>query len=323
MELTLWITTALMGVLAISQALGSTPLIVLFVGHAITWYALAPALPIAIVAAVTRVDGWWLLVVVNAAIAAAHAALLWPVLRHERAPAPAPEDPSFSLVFANTYYENERTADTAAALLDLDPDVIALAEYTPDMESSLRAKGAFERYRFQVGAADVTRDGIVLMSKLPLMDGVHHRIGDVPGVDATLDVEGRAVRVLVVHPLAPLHRRDLRSWRRDLATYRQLLSAAADGPAPMVVVGDFNAARGHPELRALVDRTPFRSAHEWLGRGFSTSWPIDGVMPPFVRIDHAFVHALVPVRVDDLDTPGSDHRGFELRCSVPRTATGR
>jgi len=37
-----------------------------------------------------------------------------------------------------------------------------------------------------------------------------------------------------------------------------------------------------------------------------------GVLPPpFVRIDHAlFGDGITPVAIDDLDVPGSDHKGF-------------
>jgi len=314
-ELVAWVCTALMGALALSQAIGRTPQVTLFVLQATTWIALAPSAPVAITAAVT---GRWLLALVNIVILAALAVLTAPLLRRDAVTTTRPSDPLATIVFANTYYENERPDDTVAALLDLDADLLALAEYTPAIEASLGAKGAFERYPFQVGAAEVTRDGIVLLSRLPITAGAHRDIGDVPGIDATVDVDGVPLRVVVVHPVAPTRARDLRSWTRDLRTYRVLLDEAAASGEAVLVVGDFNAARGHPDFRALVDATPFRSAHEWLGEGWSTSWPINGITPAFVRIDHALVHGVIPTGVTDVDPPGTDHRAFALRFAVPR-----
>ena len=315
LELILWICTAAMALLALSQVAGATPHVIAFVAQATTWFALAPSIPLAIVAGI---GGWWPLMAVNVAIAGVLVWLTVPIVRRDLLPDPHTGDPRASLVFANTYFESTRPDDTAAALMDADADVLAMAEYTPEMEASLRAKGAFERYPYVVGRAEVTRDGIILLSRIPLASGRHADIGDVPGVDAVLDLDGVHVRVLVVHPLASVHARDLRSWRRDLRTYRRLFDAYTAAGERVIVVGDFNACRGHPDFRALVDRTAFRSAHEWLGRGFSTSWPIDGAMPAFVRIDHALVHGVLPTSCDDIDTPGSDHRAFELHFAAPR-----
>jgi len=47
-----------------------------------------------------------------------------------------------------------------------------------------------------------------------------------------------------------------------------------------------------------------------------------GVLPPpFVRIDHAlFSDGVTPLRIDDLDVPGSDHKGFVATFAFTQAA---
>src|SRR5690606_25218056 len=92
-----------------------------------------------------------------------------------------------------------------------------------------------------------------------------------------------------------------------LAAVRPALPA---GPA--VMTGDFNAARWHPQFRAVL-ASGWRDAHELLGRALRPSWPIGHpvLRVPFVRIDHALVtDDLVVTDVRDVRVAGSDHRGL-------------
>jgi len=63
----------------------------------------------------------------------------------------------------------------------------------------------------------------------------------------------------------------------------------------------------------------WRDAHEAVGRGLSTSWSTLGLVPSFVRLDHALVdHRLVVCDVADFTVTGSDHRGFVVTIARPR-----
>jgi endonuclease/exonuclease/phosphatase (EEP) superfamily protein YafD len=85
------------------------------------------------------------------------------------------------------------------------------------------------------------------------------------------------------------------------------------------MTGDFNASWWHPEFRNVL-ASGWRDVHQVVGRGLSTSWPVDRfVLPPFIRLDHALVNdGLVVERVTNLDIPGSDHGG--LIVSVRRAS---
>ena len=100
---------------------------------------------------------------------------------------------------------------------------------------------------------------------------------------------------------------DFDGWRNDLAIAREVGRTTT---RPTLLIGDLNASYWHPDFRRLLD-AGFVDAHAAAGSGFSTSWPTNGVIPPFVRLDHALTTAgLVSTAVDDVDVPGSDHRGM-------------
>ena len=145
------------------------------------------------------------------------------------------------------------------------------------------------------------------------------RIGSRLGLEATLDVDGQPVRFLMVHPFPPVSDgRTSREWADSLDAIGD--AATTPGP-PTVVVGDFNASRWHPPFRELLGRG-LRDVHEWMGRGFSTSWPVAWDLPPFVRLDHALLGpGVVPTEVRELHVPGSDHRGFVADLAVNQGST--
>ena len=108
-----------------------------------------------------------------------------------------------------------------------------------------------------------------------------------------------------IHTQSPIHH--ARTWANDL----DVLAAAPSPDEPAVMVGDFNAAWTHRHFRRIANRG-WSDAHRTLGIGTRNSWRIDKPpLPPFVRIDHAMVNdGLAVVAIDDIDLPGSDHRGF-------------
>ena len=182
------------------------------------------------------------------------------------------------------------------------------------MHTELVAAGVERRYPYRLVRVLDDSQGLALYSRFPIVVGDIHLIGTRLGLEAVLDVKGRQLRVLVVHPYPPIFN-GVRSaeWASSLDAIGDL--ATAPGP-PTLVVGDFNASRWHPPFRHLLGRG-LRDAHEWLGHGFSTSWPTNWPTPPFVRLDHALLGpGLVPTAVDDLAVPGSDHRGFVVDLSL-------
>mgnify|MGYP000287752026 CR=1 FL=1 len=85
---------------------------------------------------------------------------------------------------------------------------------------------------------------------------------------------------------------------------------------------DPTKVRTYSDFRRLLD-AGFVDAHAAAGSGFSTSWPTNGVIPPFVRLDHALTTGgLVATDVEDFDVAGSDHLGMFVTVAPTRPATG-
>ena len=309
LELLAWLTVALMGIVTLSQAGGWTLLPPLYALQALTPYLLLPAALIAVVALLRRRR---LMAVTALGIVVAVIWVLAPVLFHADAAAAPVGAPTFTVAHSNAYFKTERPQEAADALLAEFADVMAVTEQSPQLEAALTAAGIGERYPFQVGSASDERNGVALYSRFPFVAAVVRDIGGQPGVDATIDVNGSPVRVLVVHPLPGVDRASLDELQRGLPIIEAI---GRDDTLPTLIIGDFNSSRWHPDFRRLLRH--WTDAHESLGEGLSASWPTDWPLPPFVRLDHALMDdGVTALAVHDVDVPGSDHRGFTVTLAL-------
>jgi endonuclease/exonuclease/phosphatase (EEP) superfamily protein YafD len=304
-----WVLIAGMGVVLATQALGRTPLPVVFAAQALTPYMLPVAIVLVVVAAATGSLGM--------AIAAAFVAigvgwLMTPIVFRPRRQLLDTGGPTLTVAHANVLLDNARPVDAARVLFELDADVLSLTEHMMTIREQLLALGIERTHPHRLERVPGDRDGIALFSRYPIT-GQLREIGHQLAIEATIDHHGVPIDVLVVHPLPGLNRNWLRRWRDDMASIER---AATSTGRPTVVVGDFNASRWHPAFRRIL-HGELVDAHEQLGRAFSVSWPTRGPMPAFVRLDHALVsRGLVATAIDDVTVPGSDHRGFVVTVAV-------
>ena len=310
-----WLAVAAMGALAITQALGFGLIGPLPVMQSLTPWLLLPAFPIAVIAA-WRPRG--ALALTAAGVALALLVLSAPIAFPGGRPDVAPDAPRFSVAFANVYHHNA-SATAGEAVLAPDADVLAVVELNEAMAEHLEQLGVDDRYPYRVARPHWSSEGLALYSRFPIVSDEIRRIGSRLGLEAELDVDGQPVRVFVVHPFPPVSDgRTSREWADSLDAIGD--AATTPGP-PTVVVGDFNASRWHPPFRHLLGRG-LRDVHEWMGHGFSTSWPVAWDLPPFVRLDHALLGpGMVPTGVRELHVPGSDHRGFVADLAVTQGST--
>ena len=228
-----------------------------------------------------------------------------------------PDSPAVTIAMAKVLFTNRRTV--AAARRCLDPgaglhgaDVLTAVELTSSFVGELQAQGISGRYEHVIiDTGDDLGDGVGLWSRYPLHGVGLRSIGGMRAVDVVVHVDAlTAVRVVVVHPLPPLDRERWRRWER---AHRELADLAAEQPEmPVIITGDFNAARWHRVWRDLLGSAGLRPAHA-VARRRKPSWgPVAGRFA-VVRIDHALVGG--PLTVDwvgDFTVPGSDHRGLTV-----------
>lgn len=119
-----------------------------------------------------------------------------------------------------------------------------------------------------------------------------------------MDFEGGPLRIYAVHTVAPVGT-GRPAWAKGL---RIVADQVQEERLPAVVAGDLNATWGHRAFRDLLDAglTDGAAAR---GRPFQLTWPRDGRLAPFARIDHALTGpglAVTSIRTGRGE--GSDHR---------------
>lgn len=302
-----WAMVAVMGSIVITQAIGWTGHPVVYGLQAFTPYLLSVAAPICVAATFARRR---VLAGTTALIVVALAVLVLPIVRH-REPAP-PGTVRFTVTHSNAYFRNTDPDAAAAALLASGSDILAITEFTADLEASLLAQGAAAVYTERVGTPSTQRYGVALYSRYPIVASEVTAIGNQTGIVATISVRDSRMRLVVAHPLPGVKRTNLDLLADDLRAIGEVARSPGD---PTIVVGDFNASRWHPDFRELLD--DFADAHEVLGRGWSMSWPADRWYPPFVRLDHILLGSgTTVIAIDDFDVPGSDHRATTARLAL-------
>ena len=177
----------------------------------------------------------------------------------------------------NIQYGNEGLDSVIAVINAEKPDIVGLQELDVHWDprsrfvdqAALIAKGTGMEYRFariyQLPNTDSTKPprefGVGVLSRYPIRSFTNHVIArlstqeanpvpkPLPGfLDATLDVNGTAVRVLNVHL----------DFRRDPAVRKMqvadMLAAMGSSSMPTLMFGDMNARPDAPELEPLFKR---------------------------------------------------------------------
>ena len=314
-----WLVAAAMGTLALTQAFGVTHFPLVYAAQALTVPLLAPAIPLAAVAlwigARSGDRPTLALGAVCVGISASLVVLVAPTVppMFGRTTLPrAAAAPRITVAVGNVYFDNPTPERAVAAMLATDADVLVVVEYSGASENEFTAQGADQRYVHRIGTPSDRRNGLAIYSRFPLVNAKITPVGDQDGIDATLDVDGTPMRLLVVHPLPGRSPARLGQLERDIRTIGDV---ASEGDIPTAVLGDVNASRFHPALRQLLG--DFSDVHEALGQGLSASWPTNRRVPPFVRLDHALVSGrMTATSVRDIGLPGSDHSGFVVELGL-------
>ncbi|MGQ3384104.1 endonuclease/exonuclease/phosphatase family protein [Glutamicibacter sp. TV12E] len=194
-----------------------------------------------------------------------------------------------------------------------DPDVLVLVETSEPLHQRLAAQGALDTLPYR--SAPVPAGGeadTVIYSRYPARE----RSGSL-GPDATnwyglpiVDIASPRgpITVVGVHIYPPLQ--DARRWQGGLLAMQQWVDKKED--EPMILAGDFNSTRAHPQFRELVSSMgPERSLFP------VSTWPTGGRVPPMIGIDHVLARGLVPLKQEAAKIDGSDHLALIVKLGVP------
>jgi vancomycin resistance protein VanJ len=199
-------------------------------------------------------------------------------------------------------------------------DIVALQEVNVVQAAALESS-LLDDYPYRVLAPDGLA-GIGLLSRYPIVeyDLFHLQTRAFPYLQATLDVEGHPLTVIVAHPIPPGFSRSLTvGYRANGQVDFPPLAERATAGGPTLLLGDFNATDQSQSYAILAD-AGLIDAHRVAGWGFSPTFPAAGryipsptvmlplPVPPLVRLDYVWTTADIhPVRVWRGDSAGSDH----------------
>ena len=279
-----------------------------------TLHAVFPVLmvPAVIVFVVSLARRRFLLLLLSAALAVSG----WFAIAPARSKLPPPAwvrgAATFTIASSNVYFENKNPTEAARSLMARNADVVVVTELTESFLRTLDDQGFATAYPHRSTVMASVSNGAGVFSKFAFREARRWGSDKFPDVDIELP-NGQVVRVLSVHPLPPLEDRPSKTWNRDLQRLKE--RAQDEEGRPFTAVGDFNGARWQPRFGALL--AEYGDAHEAVGKGLTTSWPMNQMVPRFTRLDHALFNGLLyPTAVEDFTVPGSDHRAFEVRFAV-------
>jgi endonuclease/exonuclease/phosphatase (EEP) superfamily protein YafD len=216
--------------------------------------------------------------VVFAVAALANVAVMWPYLVATAPRASAGE--ALEVVSYNVGISSPERDEAMRWVGDQTPDLVFLYESSFEWEDSIMRVGLPLEIVASVPAGRLA--GITVLARPEL----NARPVDTPfdpsqGLGVAVDLGGRSIEVVGLHPPSPIN--PGRAGRRDA-----LLAAAGDWVAnrtsPVLVVGDLNATPWSHAFRSLLRRGSLSDSLR--GRGMQPSWPA-GWGPLMIPIDHA------------------------------------
>lgn len=212
----------------------------------------------------------------------------------------------------NTKNGDASAEEVVALVREKNVEVLCLQELSDEFLSELAAAGIYDvlpHYVISDAASEVSnggRNGIWTMAPMSNVSGNLLPIETSSMPAGTIEIGGRAVRVVSVHPNSPVRgAQDL--WDEGLS----VIGSLSDYDHTYLVMGDFNSTWNHARFRELLG-SGFVDAGEQAGEGFHMTYP-SGALPSLIEIDH-IVYArdsgIVVSELEAVEVSGTDHRAL-------------
>jgi len=197
--------------------------------------------------------------------------------------------------------------DAAGPLLALSPDVLAVAETTPDVDARLAV--AYPHRHFVYTGSPAGGPDVAVYSRWPLRAAEDPGPG-LPGVRVEVDGPAGPFVLYALHVPRPWFT-TVGGYQATAAEHHAFLDRVADRVAaetmPVVAVGDLNSPDRGRDYRRLLDRGGMVDA---MRDGVATFTSVAKWTPFLLRIDHLLVtDGWCGDAAARFDLPGSDHRG--------------
>lgn len=215
----------------------------------------------------------------------------------------------------NLYNGRADPASLAAVLQAHTPDVVAAQELSTNSAGVLAQWGPSHMLdpRDDLTGMGIAVRGSADFSRLsfPHRDPV---VAVLPRADWGFPADLEIVNAHLVNPVArPLaHSKRLRS--RELTALEEVLSSGS-GSSARVLVGDLNSSPAWPMYRRLRKLATDAAVAAGTAKRSWGPWP---GAPRMLRIDHAFVQGVRPLRTTLVSIDGGDHSGLLVDIDFDR-----
>ena len=225
----------------------------------------------------------------------------------------SPDLQDLKIMHSNLLSTNKRYGIFVDYVLEIDPDVLLMEEFTQGWYEN--TSELHTQYPFRKSVPRPDNFGIALFSKYPLSNlEVNYFIkGGVPSITCDIDVDNKYIHFVGTHPLPPIG--DKFAHERNLQL--KLIAEHCNNQSilPVVVIGDLNMSHWSYYYKLLENRTNLRNSS--YGFGIQRTWPNSIILSPIsTPIDHCLVSETINVnnRFVGKDV-GSDHYPIVLEIS--------
>lgn len=237
-----------------------------------------------------------------------------------RAPYADSARPLYTLMTFNVFGRNEEPQSIVETAIAVDPDILALQEYSPGVRRAIHARlaGLYPHFQYCAGGQ---RAFVGLYSKLPFQP-----LNEDACSASALSTDRTARIIVRFEPesgphfsVATTHNDWPAPVTRQVEQFATLREALSTVEPPLLLVGDFNSTPWSYTLRGFVSGAGL-TRHTFNLPTFPTLWYyFRGWRPaiPILPIDHVMTRGDIAIHALDTGHPsGSDHLPVIVRFSV-------
>jgi endonuclease/exonuclease/phosphatase (EEP) superfamily protein YafD len=248
------------------------------------------------------------LAVLSGLFAAVNLALIVPLYRPVRTPQ---KEPGCRLLLANVLQPNREYGLVDDLIKKENPDVIVLVEINSSWVDGLVE--ALEPYTYRKSVIRDDHYGLGIFSRCPISRTKVHSLPKIDGpvIEAQLELDGRTLTLLALHPPPPKKAR--MASQRNLV-FRAVSELSDRLPRPLMLAGDLNTSSWSPFFKDLLRGTSLRDSR--VGFGLQNTWPSN--RPHLLtQIDHVLVSDEIEIHSRRVGPfTGSDHYPVLLDFSI-------
>lgn len=218
------------------------------------------------------------------------------------------------LFTANVLQENDKYELLNDLIHTLDADIMLFTETNDEWKNAI-TKSLPSAYQYKVEIPLPNTYGMVLYSKLPLIDSqIHYLVDDsIPSIHTKFRLpSGKLAQLYAIHPTPPMPQENPKSTDRD-AEMMIIAKLAKASPLPVIVAGDFNDVAW--SATSLLFQRVSGLIDVRVGRGFYNTFNAKKTLLRW-PLDHVYVSPEFRLRsVENRESIDSDHFPFYVRLS--------